>query len=443
MPLRAWIALAILLMADLVMMVDREMLVLQTQGIKSALELSDLQFGMLQGLGVAIFAATVGYPVGWLADRFDRRLVLFGAILIWALAVVASAYAPNFAALFIVGAVASAGLTGLTPVAFAMIPEMFTAPAPRQLANSIFVVATNMGRGIVIGYCGFVIAGVDAMRALLPAGLTHLDGWRLTFLAAALPAPILLAAVWLLPRTGRGAAHADDQSGSPPSITMGEHIRRNRTAFGLFFGACIVSSLAIAPAAVWLPVAIMRQFGTAPAATGAAFGTASIIGAGLGVAFASVVLPKLQARFGADLPMGVVSISCLIAVACALAMAAARSPLQIYLIFGFQIASMMTSQVLLPTVLQDFAPAELRGRFVSLLGVVGVIGIAIGPPLVGWISDLFGNRPEGLMHSIVSMAGVGMLISAALFWAARKPYARAVAMAQGTFDQGGFHAGAA
>jgi MFS family permease len=124
-------------------------------------------------------------------------------------------------------------------------------------------------------------------------------------------------------------------------------------------------------------------------------------------------------------------------------MAAAISPLQIYLIFGFQIASMMTSQVLLPTVLQDFAPAELRGRFVSLLGVVGVIGIAIGPPLVGWISDQFGNRPEGLMLSIVSMAGVGMLISAALFWAARKPYARAVAMAQGTFDNGRLHAPAA
>ena len=433
----------ILLVADLVMMVDREMLVLQTQGIKSALVLSDLQFGMLQGLGIAIFAAVVGYPVGWLADRFDRRLVLFGAIMIWALAVVACAYAPDFLTLFIVGAVASAGLTGLSPVAFAMIPEMFTAPGPRQLANSIFVVATQMGRGIVIGYCGLVVAGVESLRALLPAGLADLEGWRLTFLAAALPAPILLAAVWVLPRTGRSAADADSETGGHAPITMGEHIRRNQTAFALFFTACIISTLAIAPAAVWLPVAIMRQFGTTPAETGAAFGTASIIGAGLGVAFASVILPKLQARFGADLPMGVVSISCLISVACALAMAAATSPLQIYLIFGFQIASMMTSQVLLPTVLQDFAPAELRGRFVSLLGVVGVIGIAIGPPLVGWISDQFGTRREGLMLSIVGMAGVGMLVSAALFWAARKPYARAVAAALGTITRDELHAPAA
>lgn len=443
MPLRAWIALAILLVADLVMMVDREMLVLQTQGIKSALLLSDLQFGMLQGLGVAIFAAVVGYPVGWLADRFDRRLVLFGAITIWALSVIACAYAPDFLTLFVVGAVASAGLTGLSPVAFAMIPEMFKAPGPRQLANSIFVVATQMGRGIVIGYCGLVIAGVDSVRALLPLGLADLDGWRLTFLAAALPAPVLLAAIWFLPRTGRSAADAESDTDERATVSMGEHIRRNQTAFALFFGGCIVSTLAIAPAVVWLPVAIMRQFGTTPAETGAAFGTASIIGAGVGVAFASLILPKLQARFGADLPMGVVAISCLISVVCALGMAAAISPLQIYLIFGFQIASGMTSQVLLPTVLQDFAPAGLRGRFVSLLGVVGVIGIAIGPPLVGWISDLFGNRPDGLMHSIVSMASVGMLLSAALFWAARRPYARAVAMAQGAFDNGGLHASAA
>ena len=213
---------------------------------------------------------------------------------------------------------------------------------------------------------------------------------------------------------------------------MTGYIARNRSAFVLLFGGSIVATLAFAPLVVWLPVASMRQFGTTPADTGAAFGITSIAGAGVGVAFASLALPRLQARIGPQLPMIVVAISCLVAVVSVVAMLAATSALQIYLIVGFQIASMMTSQVLLPTVLQDFAPAGLRGRFVSLLGVVSVVGVAIGPPIVGGISDQFGNRPEGLLLSIVTMAGVGMTIAASLFWAARKPYAVAVAAARET-----------
>jgi MFS family permease len=75
-PVSAWYALGVLTLVTLFAFIDRGVLVLQAEVIRKEFNLSDLQLGFLQGTGVAIFAALASYPLGWLADRFDRRVVL-------------------------------------------------------------------------------------------------------------------------------------------------------------------------------------------------------------------------------------------------------------------------------------------------------------------------------------------------------------------------------
>jgi MFS family permease len=77
-------------------LVDRQILVLLAEPIRKHLALSDLQRGLLQGAGIAIFAALATYPLGWLADRFDTRLVLKGCIAAWSTAVAACGLAQTF-----------------------------------------------------------------------------------------------------------------------------------------------------------------------------------------------------------------------------------------------------------------------------------------------------------------------------------------------------------
>ena len=79
---RAWYILFVLTAATLFAFVDRQVLTLSAEPIRTAFELSDLQLGLLQGTGIAIFAGLASYPLAWLADRVDRRLVLAGSI-VW------------------------------------------------------------------------------------------------------------------------------------------------------------------------------------------------------------------------------------------------------------------------------------------------------------------------------------------------------------------------
>jgi MFS family permease len=80
--------------------------------------------------------------------------------------------------------------------------------------------------------------------------------------------------------------------------------------------------------------------------------------------------------------------------------------------------------------LQDLAPSALRGRFTALFGVVSVIGIAIGPPLVGAISDRLGGRADALLLASVGVAVTGLAIAGGCFVLARKPFLATIAHAR-------------
>ena len=117
----SWYGLAALIVVSLYGFVDRQVFVLLAEPIKLSMKLSDLQLGLLQGLGVAVFAAIVSYPIAWLADRFDRRVVLSACIAVWSLAVIACGLARDFNELFVASAIVGAGEAGLTPIVFALI----------------------------------------------------------------------------------------------------------------------------------------------------------------------------------------------------------------------------------------------------------------------------------------------------------------------------------
>ncbi len=81
----AWYGLFVLLLTTLFAFVVRQMLALIAPSLQASLGVSDLQIGLLQGLGMAIFASVASYPMGWLADRFGRRLILAIGVACWSL----------------------------------------------------------------------------------------------------------------------------------------------------------------------------------------------------------------------------------------------------------------------------------------------------------------------------------------------------------------------
>src|SRR3546814_8870966 len=80
---------------------DRQILNLVGPSLQTSLGFTDFQIGMLQGLGLAIFASVAAYPMGWLADRFGRRLILAVGIICWSLATGISGLQNSFGGLFL------------------------------------------------------------------------------------------------------------------------------------------------------------------------------------------------------------------------------------------------------------------------------------------------------------------------------------------------------
>ena len=72
----AWYMVIVLTIAYIFSFVDRYILGLLIEPIKADLGLTDTQIGLLLGPAFAIFYATMGLPLGYLADRKRRTWIV-------------------------------------------------------------------------------------------------------------------------------------------------------------------------------------------------------------------------------------------------------------------------------------------------------------------------------------------------------------------------------
>ena len=100
-PASAWLALAVLVVVSIFASIDRQVLTIALEPVRKTFALTDLQIGMLQGLGLTLAAAVGGIPLAWLADRFDRRVVLALCIIAWSAATAWRGFAADFSQLFL------------------------------------------------------------------------------------------------------------------------------------------------------------------------------------------------------------------------------------------------------------------------------------------------------------------------------------------------------
>ena len=75
---------------------DRQILSILLEDIKADLILTDTQLGIISGLAFAVFYATLGIPVAWLADRKNRRNIIAVALALWSGATALCGFANNF-----------------------------------------------------------------------------------------------------------------------------------------------------------------------------------------------------------------------------------------------------------------------------------------------------------------------------------------------------------
>ncbi len=419
----SWYGLAVLIAVALYSVVDRQVFVLMAEPIRVSMGLNDFQLGLLNGLGVSLFAAIGGYPIGWLADRYDRRIVLAGCIVVWSLAVVACGLAQSFPALLLASAMVGAGEASIVPIMFSMIPELFR-NAKRRFANSLNMVVGRLSTGLLIAFCGLLSQIAEASRPYLPAALQGMENWRLTFFWAALPAPLFVLLLLWLPVRGRAmevTAAVLDHPAPPDNLGILPFLRANGTSLGVILAALTLTTMGLTAVSVWLPVVAIRQFGATPPQVANALGLAMFVAAAMGMLFTVYGMRWMAPRVGSRLPVIALALASATSGLALLPLPFASSMNGLFIIYGLHMIFLMMGIMTYPTVLQELAPAHLRARMFAIFGVVSIVFPSMMPPLVGALADHFNQLPNSLLIVTAACSAILLLLSAALFvWGARR-----------------------
>jgi MFS family permease len=184
--------LGVLVLVYVFNFLDRQILSILAERIKSDLGVSDAQIGFLYGTAFAVFYAVFGIPLARLADVWDRRKLIALGLAIWSVMTALSGLAGNFAMLAVARFGVGVGEASATPAAFSLLSDTFS-PARRATALAVYSSGIYIGAGLGIGIGGLIVERWDAaFAAAAPFGLR---GWQVAFFVVGLPG--LLLALWV------------------------------------------------------------------------------------------------------------------------------------------------------------------------------------------------------------------------------------------------------
>lgn len=420
--IRAWYALAVLGIATVFGFVDRQILVLMVEPLKHDLHIGDFQIGTLQGLGPALFAALAAVPLGWMADRFERRTILIACVLLWSAATAACGLVQNFSQLFLCTIAIAIGEAALSPIVYSAIPDLFPGSS-RIRANFLFFAAVMLGAGLGLILGGAALSLVEALRPQLPAGLDELAGWRIAFFLVALPGVLIAACVASIGPIARQTA----KSGAAAAAQLVPFVREHWRSVTGVYAAAGCAAFAAGAASSWLPAAIVRALGAQPQAVGIGIGVAFAGGSIVGLAAAVATLPLWKRLAGSAAVLRALQLAMALAIVPTLLLAFIKAPWQAFTLSALQMAIVVAGTAYSPTLLQDMTPPALRARLIAFASVI-YVGFGAGSPmLVGALSDVSGTSPRGLLWAMVAVAVPGFTVSALLFRLSENSFRRTVA----------------
>lgn len=365
--------LAVLLLGYLVNSLDRSILSLLIEPIRKEFGLSDTQLGVLSGLAFALFYSALAIPVATLADRWNRRNVLALSVLLWTLMTAVCGLAGSFAALLIARIGVAIGEAGCNPASHSLLADYY-APARRATALGIYALGAPAGAlltGVLGGW-----------------GSEHL-GWRATMFLAATPGLLLVPLLFLTVAEPQHAQTAGASTGPAP-LPQALRFLWSRLSFRHLCLASALHSFSMYGAASFNPAYLSRSHGWSGGEIGhlvAWMGVAGLAGSLLG----GMVTDRLGAqRAEPRWQLWAPAIATLMCI-----------PIQILAYLGSGPA--MTAALLMSSALslvffgpsyaaaQALAAPQMRAVAASvLLFSKALVGMGLGPLLVGMTSDLLG-----------------------------------------------------
>lgn len=418
-----WYVAGLLAVAHLVSFVDRFVLSLVMEPLKLDLGISDTELGLLQGTGFVILYVVVAVPLGRMADQVNRRNLIVAGIILWSIATALCGLADSFGSLFLARLGVGFGEAALVPAAMSLLAAYF----PKEKlgrAVSLFTTGASLGKSAAMIGGGAVLALLVFQGGLMLPGLGRLEPWQGTFVIMALPGLVLAAAIALTLREPPRVAVKDSlaKPGFGPAIA---YAKAHRRAYVPHVAASIAVVLLIQTVSAWSATFYVRLFDMTPSEAGFLVGSVILVAGPLGH-LSGGWLTDYFARSGARSPAApVMAIGLLAAIPVMIVFAFSRDVVVSIIAYGlFNFALTLGAPASLAGI-QMLTPPAMRGVMTSVfLAIVTMVGIGLGPPMVGVITDFAFADPDKLNLSLLAMVLVVASLGAIMALMSRAAFAR-------------------
>jgi MFS family permease len=386
--------------------IDRQILVILQESIKVDMDLSDSQLGLLTGFAFAIFYVSVGIPIARWADIGNRRNIVSLAIAVWSGMTALSGLTQNFWQLLMARIGVGVGEAGGSPPSHSIISDYYP---PEQRGSALSFYSTGVYLGILFGF-------------LIGGWINSQFGWRAAFFVVGIPGFLVALLVRLTIREPvRGGL--DGRALEAPA-TFGETLRTLREfgSFRLFAIAAGLNAFSSYGIGNFMPSFLIRSHDFTSMQVGTSLALITGIGGAMGTYFGGV----LADRYGANdkrwyLWIAAIPGACSVPLMLS-AVFVADPRLTLACLF---FATMLGAFYLGPTIAisHNLVSPSMRAMASAILFfILNLIGLGMGPLVVGMISDALAPAygSESLRYSLGIVSLIN-LVSATLFiLAARK-----------------------
>ncbi len=407
----------ILALVTLLASADRNILNVLLIPIQDELQVSDSMMGLLSGTAFSLVYATVALPLGWAADRGNRRNLIALAVGFWSVMTALCGAASSYLTLMLARVGVAAGEAGHQPAILSLVGDLYA-----QSRRGIAVGSIYMGSSLGIG-AGSWLAG----------RLAEDYGWRVAFLALGLPGVAVALLVFLtLPEPTRGAFEGRAAAKIPnEGVWKSLKYLASVKTIPRLLGAKLILQIGFMGFLAWSTAFFVRIHGMTNAEAAGLFGLSVMLGgvaaqiiAGLGSDF----LAKKGERWRAYWCTG-----CLLAgVPFVLMVILGSTNLAVFGLFMIAILAGGATTGSITAGLGVVRPA-MRGFMtaVMMFCILGVGG-SLGPLVIGGLNDaLKATYGDGAIRYTMLFVPVSWTLAAGLFWLAGRTTDHDAALALG------------
>lgn len=422
----AWYLLGILVIANVLSYVDRQILSLLVQPLKHDLAISDTEVSLLQGFAFTILYSFLGLPLGRYADRHNRRNLIIVGISLWSAMTMACGFAQTYGQLFAARIGVGIGEATLAPAAYSMICDAF-APKRRGTALGVYSSAIYLGIGASVALGGLVLALIRGAAEVDMPLLGAMRSWQAAFISVGAPG-LLVALLMLTVGEPRRTGDAKPAQEAQCFADTWAYLKLHRAAFTFQLLGYALMAMAAYGLGSWMPTFFIRIHHWPAAQAGISYGLAVTVLGTLGGVLGGYLGDRWLAAGRKDSRLRLSAMAAAVWIPVIVIGTSLGDPWLALAAMGLSSGLSSLVNGLGPTTIHDIVPNHLRGQATALFFfVINLLGLGIGPTAIALVTDRVFGDEAAIRLSIPFVAIPAILLGIAMLLAARGHYLKTTA----------------